>query len=346
MKSTMRAHASDIVFPHQTPARLRDYVPTCVFCIDAEEEFDWANPVQGVSHGLDTFRFLPALHDVLFPYGVLPTHLVTYPLLMDDASMRILDQELQLGRCHVGIQNHPWMTPPFPGETTTHRESFATNLPPDLEREKILTLCRVFKERFGSNPSIYRSGRYGVSKHTPYILEHLGFDIDISLAPRTSMEAEGGPNYIHVPYETFWFGVSRKILELPLCREVIGWGGGIGTALYSFWSRPGLSGLHVPSILRGLNLAERVTLSPEGNDAEAANRLIRGLMKRGQRIFTLSFHSSSLGLGGNPYVRDGKSLALFQNRLSAMIETMRDGHGIRFLPVPELLNNLSPPDKE
>ncbi|HET9147739.1 MAG TPA: hypothetical protein VFN77_06805, partial [Acetobacteraceae bacterium] len=91
--------------------------------------------------------------------------------------------------------------------------------------------------------------------------------------------------------------------------------------------------------------AERITLSPEGNDVRAMRRLVRRLRARGQQIFPISFHSSSLWPGLAPYVRDRRDLHWFYDRLSTMLSYLADEVGCRLVAagdIPALLDPAPP----
>ena len=96
----------------------------------------------------------------------------------------------------------------------------------------------------------------------------------------------------------------------------------------------------IPGLVTRLRFAERITLSPEGNDLGAMLRLLRRLRARGQTVFVLSFHSSSLAVGRNPYVRTRAELHGFYDRLSALLETMASRMQFRFASLAELPQRL------
>ena len=173
------------------------------------------------------------------------------------------------------------------------------------------------------------------------MLERHGFTVDTSLAPRTTSEDEGGPDHSDYEYETFWFGEQRRLLELPLCRSIVGWGGAWAPEIYRRLSTPALRRLHIPGVITRLRCAERITLSPEGNDVGAMLRLIRTLRARGQTIFVLSFHSSSLAVGSNPYVQTKAQLHEFYDRLSQVLDTMASKMGFEFASLAELPARLA-----
>lgn len=354
------------LFPHVVPAAAAS--PLCTVLVDAEEDFDWNRPVRGVPYDLGGMRQLADFHSILAAYGAEPTYLLTWPVMQDASVVAALRARLAQGRCRVGVQLHPWVTPPFT-EAALPAHSFAGNLSGDLEEAKLLELIRAFRACFGEDPTIFRAGRYGLGPRTPALLEKHGFTIDTSLAPRTSFVAEAGPDFSGFDYAPFWFGVGRRLLELPLCRAIAGWGREAAARAYRWLpdsappdsalaaTPPGGAGKdggrarhgaphpsplhhHARHLLVGLmaltRCAERVTLSPEGNDPAAAGRLVASLLRRGQRVLALSLHSSSLGIGHNPYVRSRADLHHCYDRLSAMLDLMACRHQVRFVAAADL----------
>ncbi len=336
-----RAIPKQALFPSQASAVARDAQPWCAVAIDAEEDFDWDSPIRGTSFSTACMKNTPTLHEIFGAYGIVPIYLLTYPVLDDDDAVRLLDRQIAKGQCLVGLQLHPWVTPPFGGSDTLE-SSFSGNLDPNLEEQKLLALRQRFIERFGEAPKAYRAGRYGLSAHTAGLLEKHGFTVDTSLAPRTSFELEGGPDFSAYDYGLFWFGRHRDLLEVPLCRSVVGWGGAEAGAAYRWLSSPDVARWRIGSVLPRLRFAERVTLSPEGNDAAAMERLVRGLSARGQSILVLSFHSSSLLAGRNPYVRSRRDLHAFYDSLSTILDRMVRRHQFRFTSLLDLPLHLLP----
>ncbi len=330
------------VFPAVRPAGLAAAAaPLCTILIDAEEDFDWQRPVHGVAHDVGCMRHLSDLQSMLGAYGAVPTYLLTYPVLQDQAIVAALRGRLARGQCLVGIQLHTWVTPPF-GEAPEVRNSFGTNLPAEHEERKLLALMRCFEAAFGEPPKVFRAGRYGLGRHTPALLEKHGFLIDTSLAPCTSFGDEDGPDFSADDFQAFWFGHSRQLLELPLCRSIVGWGGATATRAYR-WLAATQPPRHIlPGLLAWSRCAERITLSPEGNDAVAVGRLVASLLARGQRVLALSLHSSSLSVGQNPYVRNRAELHGFYDRLSAILDMLAGRHAMHFVGSLDLPGLLAP----
>ena len=326
------------------PALIAAGARVCTLVIDAEESFNWESPVRGTAYTTSCMRNIGELHRIVGAYGLVPAYLLTYPVLEDVDVVRNLCRQVGKGRCTLGVQLHPWVTPPFGDEIGT-RYSFSGNLRSDLEERKLVALKSKFVECFGYEPLVYRCGRYGVSRDTAGLLERHGFVIDTSLAPRTTFDAEGGPDTTALDYGLFWFGQERNLLEVPLCRSVVGWAGLAAGSLYRNLNKPWTTYSPVSAMLSRSRCAERITLSPEGNDFPAMRRLVNGLCARGQTILALSFHSSSLEVGGNPYVMARADLHAFYDRLSAVLDYLANGLGFAFsdiLRVPDHLSDAPP----
>lgn len=332
------------MFSNVRPAMPRGDTPVCAVAVDAEEDFDWRSPIRGVEYSTSCMKNTTTLRDILRAYRAVPTYLLSYPVLENADALGTVRRQFDRGDCAVGAQLHPWVNPPFdeaagPGAFY----SYSGNLEPGLEERKLVALMRRITECFGEEPRIYRAGRYGLGRETPSLLEKLGFTIDTSVAPRTKFSADGGPDYAGHDYRPFWFGDRSRILGLPLCRSVVGWAGPLAPGLYRALSAPAFARLRAPAVLTRSRCAERITLSPEGNDVASMIRLVRRLYEGGQRIFVLSFHSSSLAVGRNPYVRSKAELHGFFDRLSAILDHMATRQGMRFASLAEIPAYLEAP---
>ena len=309
--------------------------PVCCLVVDAEEDFDWSTPIQSTDHTVDCMRRIPELLEVIGCYGIRPTYVLTYPVLQDERVVNLLRRDFDRGYCDLGIQLHPWVTPPYE-ESAGYRVSYLSNLSPATEEHKLLCLKDAFYACFGFNPTIFRAGRYGLSPATTRLLEKHGFCIDTSIAPRTDFRREGGPNYADYDCDPFWFGEERKLLEVPLCRSVVGWSRDAAAWLYRAATTTPAPLRYVPAALSRLHLAERITLSPEGNDVAAMKRLLHYRRLTGQTVFSLSFHSSSLAPGRNPYVNTRADLHHFYDRLSAVIYAMKTEFAFGFVSLSDI----------
>jgi hypothetical protein len=311
----------------------------CTVVIDAEEDFDWATPVRGTAHSIDCMRCVTELRPLLSASGIVPTYMLTYPILGDAHIVSVLRRQYAAGQCELGVHLHSWVTPPF-DDRDGLAQSYLSNLPAAAQEQKLLTIIAKFRDCFGFDPVMFRAGRYGFNRATAAMLEKHGFTIDTSLAPRTDFSPDGGPDFTGFDSDPFWFGQDRVLLEAPLCRGVVGWGGRLAPGLYQAAARHFPEGRVIPAMLGRLRCAERITVSPEGNDVGAMIRFVRRRRQAGQSVFSLSFHSSSLAAGRNPYVRSQADLHFFYDRLSATLDMMVRDLGLRFArlsALPDLL---------
>ena len=327
-------------FPEAAPLAVDAGPPVLCIVVDAEEEFFWDSPFSRSGNRTYSIRHQDRAHAIFRAHDARPTYLLTYPLTTDPASVAVLRDYLAEGVCELGAQLHPWVTPPFL-EGQTEVQSYAGNLPVSVEREKLARLIGAITEQFAVRPTAYKAGRYGFGPNTAMLLEQEGFLVDTSLIPRTSYAATGGPDFNDYDYAPFWFGRTRRILELPVTRALAGPLAARWPGLYAGASRPGLARLHAPGMLARSGLLERITLSPEGSDLAAMCRLTQALIARGQRVFTLSYHSPSLEPGNTPYVRNQADLAKFLDSLSGYLSFFRDEMGGSFATISGLHASLS-----
>lgn len=277
--------------------------PLIVTTVDAEEAFDWDKPLSRDNRDVTSMREQCAMHRVFDRFGVVPTYFVTYPIITDPEGYAFLAECFKAGRCQIGAQLHSWVTPPFE-EVVNAYNSFAGNLPAALERDKLKALTDAIAARFGVRPEAYRAGRYGIGPNTVATLAALGYRIDSSVVPEFSYHATGGPTFFGRPTKPYWLDPEQRVLEIPLTSTYIGRLSGerwrhLADGLFENDARHTLS----RALMARTGLMERIRLTPEGTDVSDAKRLVRALLARGTRTFTLSYHTPSLVPGNTPYVR-------------------------------------------
>jgi hypothetical protein len=323
--------------------------PVCAIAVDAEEDFDWSKPVYGTEHSVQNMRQLSVFQNICSAYGAIPTYLLTYPVLKSKEVVDDLSALLAQSQCDLGLQLHPWVTPPFEGnaeESMSERNSFAANLPLDLENRKIDRLIAEFFQCFCIEPKVYRAGRYGLSNNTLSLLEARGILVDTSVAPYTNFSDSSGPDYQDFGFQPFWFGENRHLLEIPLCRDIVGVFSKIAPTLYRLGASRLGKQLRLHTFLSLSRIAERITLSPEGNDLSALKRLANSLIRKNGNLFVLSFHSSSLVKGLNPYVSTTRESRHFYDRLSGIMYYLATELDVQFVKLADLPNHFRRPSAQ
>ena len=294
--------------------------PLLVVAVSTEEEFDWLEQArfERPSTSVRAARNLERAQLLFDRLGVRPLYLVDHPVATQDESAAPLREFLRSGRCEIGAHLHPWVSPPHEEERTSVH-SFPCNLPSDLEGRKLRVLVEAIESAFEVRPLAYQAGRYGFAPASVPGLLREGFEIDFSLSPPFDFRPEGGPDWSRVDSEPFWLGAERRLLVVPVTGAYVGFAGRRSHALHE-WARSMPEWGRMPGVLARLGAVERIRLSPEGFSLPDMQRLTRSLLRRGQRVFVLSFHSPSLLPGCTPYVRTERDLEALLERCRGFIE--------------------------
>jgi hypothetical protein len=295
-------HAASLDRPPSPAARVElaaEFGRRFVLFADAEEEFDWSQPLCRFQTATTAVAALPEANRRFTARGLVPTYLVDWPVAADPASAAAFAAMVSAGECDIGAQLHPWVNPPHE-EEVSRPNSFVGSLPASLERAKIAALTEKLTTTFGSRPTVYRAGRYGIGPNTARSLALEGYRMDVSVRAHFDYSAEGGADFTEHP---IWpYRLENGLLEVPLTACLSGPLRGNPMLL----KRQSLRG---PLARSGL--LNRVPLTPEGTTLREALRAIEVLLDRDTRLFSLSFHTPSVVPGHTPYVRDAADLRTF-----------------------------------
>jgi hypothetical protein len=304
--------------------------PALITVVDTEEEFDWSAPFDPANRAVDHMASIHRVQAVFDELEVIPSYLVSYPIVSQAAGFRPIQGYIEAGRAIIGAHLNPWVTPPHLEEVNRFT-SYPGNLPRDLEGAKLAELAAQIARALGVRPTIYKAGRYGKGPNTEAILEEQGFEFDISPAPPMDYRSDGGPDYRRHPAQPFVFGRERDLLCLPNTGAFVGRMQGLGPVLQPLMERRSAGWLRPLAFASRLRLLERIRLTPEGYTLAEMTRLMRALLARGQRVFVLSFHSPSVVPGNTPYVTYDADLVAFLERLRRFLVLFRDQLHGRFV---------------
>lgn len=304
--------------PGMTAKFAPGFGPRVLLTVDTEEEFNWRGEFSKSGYGLDHVTRLVKFQEFCENLGVVPVYLVDWPIATSQQAIGILRPAAAAGKAEIGVQLHPWVNPPHTEEVNA-RNSFAGNLPYELERAKLLRLRDEIERAFGVNPLIYRAGRYGTGPRTAEILREAGIAIDTSVRSNFDYSAQDGPDYSAHPLVPYWVGSDRALLELPVTTVFWGMLRRQGPLIHRLArSQPKVRGL-----LTRLSLLEKIALTPEGVTLEEALRGIDIAIDDGLPVILLSFHSPSLAPGHTPYVRTEADLDRFYDWLRGVYAYLR-----------------------
>lgn len=305
-----------------------------IVTVDTEEEFDWNAPLDREKHSVVTVPALRKFQQFCEGFGVVPIYLIDYPVACSSSAPEVIGDAVIKGRAEVGVQLHPWVNPPF-DEEVCEFNSFAGNLPFELERAKFHTLRDRIAQAFGVSPMIYRAGRYGLGPRTAEILRECGIAIDTSVRARFDYSGADGPNYRDHPLRPYWVDPERTLLELPLTTVYWGPLRQMGNVIYPhLWRTPSMRG-----VLARAGLLERIPLTPEGITAQEALRGVDIAIDEGLPLLVFSFHSPSLAPGHTPYVRDDDDLDALYDWWRALFVHL-DQRGVRPTSVGDIMASV------
>ncbi len=335
-----------LMWPRKTaPALPRDVPPQLVIVVDTEEEFDWNKPFSRSNTSVECVKELPAVHALMRRYGVRPVYVVDYPIVDNAEAVRIMRDLMTEGSvgdsAEIGAHLQPWVNPPHE-EAMTDFNSFTCNLSGDLQRRKLGALTEKIETELGVRPRVYKAGRYGVGAQTPEMLHDLGFLFDSSVVPYTDYSVTGGPDFSRLDNRPFWFGPDHSLLEIPMTRGFTGLFAPFGRWMHPLSVTRFGRNLHLAGIMARSKLLNRITLTPEGVTGEEMIALTRRLVADGQRVFCLSFHSSTLLPGSTEYVRDQADYDVFVGRIERYLDVFMNELGGQPTGFVEMAEQLRP----
>jgi hypothetical protein len=303
--------------------------PRFVLTVDTEEEFDWTKPFAREGFATTHLTAVPRFQALCDEFDVKPCYLIDYPIAQDHFGIKLLGGYAHDGRAEIGVQLHPWVNPPF-DEPLNEINSYACNLPPELERAKLTRLHDDIVAHMGVKPDAYRAGRYGAGPSTPSILQDLGIAIDSSVRARFDYSDQKGPNYQHHPVVPYWLSRGH-LLELPLTTVFAGAMRSAGNMVFGEW----FGSQAARSVLARSNMLERIALTPEGIPVDKAIEGIDLALDERVPVITLSFHSPSLAVGHTPYVQDEYQLEELYIWFERVFRHLRD-RGVRPTTMAEI----------
>jgi hypothetical protein len=304
------AYRHDVVF-------LPSSAPMVICIIDAEEEFDWSAPFATANNSVTNMNAQERAQAIFRRYGLVPTYAVDYPVASQEQGYGPLREFAAAGRCEIGAQLHPWVTPPFE-ESVGETNSFACNLPYDLQARKMENLTATIERNFGVRPRLFRTGRYGAGPDTIRLLQEFGYDIDCSVLPGPAI-TPSSPDYSNAPSQPYWLGSGKRILEIPVTASMVGPLRVFRDASNRIFTSPFSRLAKLPAVLARTRLLYRARISPEGHSLEEAQELTRTLYWAGQRVFAMSYHSPSLSPGRTPYTRNQADVDRFLSWIDAYL---------------------------
>lgn len=270
---------------------------TFILSVDTEEEWDWSGPFPNQNFCVDNVNEIPAFQNYCQELGIKPTYLVDYAVADDKNGASIL-KKLNKAHCEIGAHLHPWANPPFFDETS-EESSHVIHLPIKHVEAKLVALKEIIETNIGCTPLSFRTGRWGISGPVLTLLSKYGFKTDSSIYPLYQNEyfsCEKAPHHQYWPdlTNTNNIGQQRDIFEMPVTCGFNRTPFNLAQPLHKLMEKVPFRWLRINGILWHSRLLQKIYLSPELCTSRDMKRLIDTCLKRGQTVFHMYLHSSSL----------------------------------------------------
>ena len=160
-----------------------------VVTIDTEED-QWGPGSGNVT--VNNIASIPRLQSLFDEYGILPTYLVSLHVAANDEAMKTLNSIL------YDWALRDWLPSPSVEHTSyergdhEHINHASSNLPYELQVEKLAHLTDFLEHRTGQRPRSFRAGRWGLNNETFRALIAYDYAVDSSVTPFVSWKAYEG----------------------------------------------------------------------------------------------------------------------------------------------------------
>jgi hypothetical protein len=289
--------------------------PIFTVTIDVEADNVWADPT---NLSVKNLKKLPDFQRVCNDYKIIPTYLLSYETLSNDAFVLFLRDTVRNGNCEVGMHPHVWTIPPFIEEKNgidipiiRHYQSM---LDENILIEKLETLHGEIHDKTGIYPTAHRAGRWGLCLRTVNWLESMRYISDTSVVPYKSfpdlaMDEKKYPNYYDAspyPYRMSSRNILRKgnldLVEVPITN--------ISRIVFPTMVKLAdqvktkRGGPRLKKMLKKLSMFPMELRPYPEYSSGTLSDIAEIAITKGLPIINLMFHSSELIAGGSPYSSD------------------------------------------
>jgi len=322
--------------------------PALIVTVDTEEEGLWSGQYRRTGNSLENLRGVPRFQSLCDSLSIRPTYLIDAAVVSDPYGRELFHGMSAADRCEVGAHLHPWCNPPF-DEVPTTANSYFCNLDPALQRSKLHWLTDQIAQHVGRAPRSFRAGRYGLDARGAQLLVEAGYTVDSSVIPFSDFRRHG-PDFRRAPIQPYWVRPERGLLspqpDGPLVEVPVS----VGFNRHNFaqaaaWreqaARPPWSYVRGVGWLDRTGLARRIKFSPEQANATRLRILADAYLAQGASALVLMFHSSSLMVGGSPYVPTCSRLEELFDDLTSIFEYCLRQRGMHARTLGEMVPHVA-----
>jgi hypothetical protein len=226
------------------------------------------------------------------------------------------------------------------------------NLPCALQLAKLKHLTTALGEAFGTAPTTFRTGRYGLGPATVGALLECGYHVDSSVTPYVNWEeTDGGPNFTGAPLDAYRLTADRdtrqhdpegQLLEIPVSAGYTRSAFDVLDRTRRLLATRALRPLGLAGLAWRAGIIRRIVLNPELHSPQDMLDVSRQLIQRGVRHLNVTWHTPSLRPGLSPFVATEADRKRFYGAIEVYLEGLADMAAIRFATVSEAAAILDP----
>ncbi|MBF0399316.1 MAG: deacetylase [Magnetococcales bacterium] len=303
--------------------------PAFLITIDTEGDYLWRAPRTITTHNA---RHLPRFQSLCEQYGLRPTWLTNYEMVMDPCYQEFARDLLARKTGEVGMHLHAWNSPPLSFRLTDDDMRFHPYLieyPLPVMAAKIRYLTELLESVFGQKMRSHRAGRWAFNAQYAHLLVQNGYAVDCSVTPHISWQGtpghpggNGGTDYRLFPEGCYLMDLTAiqrpgasGLLQVPVTIRT--------TPFHALRQKTGpfehRLRRHCAVCLRLLQRLPTVRwLRPNGNNRREMLSLLQTIKRRKEPYAEFILHSSELMPGGSPTFRTEREI----DRLYADLEAL------------------------
>jgi len=306
---------------------------------DCSSDWSYSNPLsfRGMHEGIGKI-----LHPLFGRHQMKPTYLLNSVVMEDRGSVELLNN--LPGQFELGTHLHPEFVEPqkkfydYAGKSARRNSCF---YPADIEKEKLVTITRMFEDKFNRKPTSFRAGRFSAGPNTITSLLDLGYKVDTSVTPHINWNdstREEPVNFTNAPEQPYFIkegtitGQSAKkegLLQVPVS---------VGMLKRNPLQELAASGM---GMRRKINWNKRVWLRPAFAKFEDMKALVaqysRKYQDREAIVFNMMFHNVEVLPGLSPYTITQHACDLYKNDLENFFEFC-NAHDIKGICLTDTYN--------
>ncbi|WP_020408731.1 polysaccharide deacetylase family protein [Hahella ganghwensis] len=314
-----------------------------ILSIDTEEEWDWSGTFPTRDFRLDNIKLIPELQEMCHALGIRTTYFVDHAVADNEESVALMKPFSDRGECEIAAHLHPWCNPPI-DEEINERNSHVVNLDIALVEKKLAELTVTLETAFGCKPTAFRTGRWGIDGPILKLLADYGYTVDSSVYPFYSNEFFTCQGASLNPY---WPSFSdslkedrqqNRIIEMPVTVGFNRVNFELFNHLQEKLSNKPYKWFHPIGLAWHTGIFKKIYLCPEMSTTSDMQSLIDKSLIRGQRVFHMYLHSSSLLSGATGFMESKDAFNDIAIRITNIVKYLSTKAEINFCTITESAN--------